>query len=236
MKNKIIILLAVMLGILTSYLVYDYLNDVERALSNMEYGEVVVAVGDIAPKTVLRPEHLEVKEMPVEYIHPAAISRKDEAVGAVTKDFLVSGEQLLARNLGKANDTQNGLAYIIPAGMRAITVPVDEVSGVAGLIKPGDKVDVVATVEIDDGQSTETTYSLVILQNIQVLAAGKKMEDDPESKNQTNAETITLAVSVEQSRPLVLANQKGTIRLMLRSPADNNVVDTLPFKKTDFLH
>ncbi|MFZ5754764.1 MAG: Flp pilus assembly protein CpaB [Bacillota bacterium] len=236
MKNKVIIILSIVFGLLTSYLIYDYLTKVEQSMTNMQYGEVVVAAGDVTGKTLLTAEMLEIKKMPVDYIHPQAARKKEEVTGSITLAPLTQGEQVLKKKIAKQSDMKNGLAYIVPVGKRALTLAVDEVSGIAGLIKPGDHVDVVATVNIPDPSGLkETPHSLVVLQDLQVLAVGRTLDDKGDGKSTVENKTVTVAVTVEQSRPLVLASQKGTIRLMLRSPVDTGVVNTTPYRAANFL-
>lgn len=229
MKNKYIFVLCLIFGLLTSYLIFSYLTGVEQALSNVEYGEVVVAAVNIPAKTLVSYEMLDLKKVPVKYIHPQAIRSKDEVIGNVTLTSLVQGEGILRSKIAKSNEAKNGLAYLVPSGKRAVTVPVDEVSGIAGLIKPGDRLDVAATISIPEGER-EVPFSVIVLQDIKVLAVGKNMEekDTPETK------TVTLAVTVEESRSLILASQKGNIRLMMRSHSDNSTVNTVPFKAEYF--
>jgi pilus assembly protein CpaB len=133
----------------------------------------------------------------------------------------------------------NGLAFIVPSGKRAISIPVDDVSGVAGLLKPGDRVDVVAVVpEPDATGQKETPTSFVIMQNISILAVNGKLEEEKTTKKEEKLAqgTVTLAVTPEESRRLLLANQKGVIRLMLRSPVDKKIEQSTPFKPQDFLN
>lgn len=233
MKIKYVVMISILCGLLTVALIFNYLNNAQQAMNTVQYGEVVVAAVDVDAKKPLTRDMLQVKKVPVEYIHPQAVRKVDEAVAAITLSPLVQGQQIIGKQLAKANDSKNGLAYIVPTGRRAVTVPVDEVSGVAGLVKPGDRVDVAATVGIPDAASQkEIPYSLLVLQDIQVLAVGRTLDDKGAG---AESKSITLAVTVEQSRPLILASQKGTIRLMLRSPVDNGTASTSPFKAADFL-
>lgn len=230
MKSRYIILLSIIFGLLTGYLIFNYLTRVEQAMTNIEYGEVVVAVRDLPAKTLLTKEMIEVKKVPRDYIHPQALTTKEEVIGSINITPLVIGEQVLKSKVAGRGDFKNGLSYMVPLGKRAITVAVDDVSGIAGLIRPGDRIDVAAAVNIPEGQK-EIPFALVVLQNIQVLAVGRNME----VKDTQDNKTVTLAVTVEEARPLVLASSKGSIRLMLRSPADNSTFYTIPFKAENFL-
>lgn len=221
---------------LTGYLIYDYLVKVERSMSNVTYGEVIVAAVDVPAKTLLEGEMLKVQKVPVEYIHPLAVRNRDELVGRITVAPLVGGEQILAKKIAKEGEPRYGLSYLVPVGKRAVTVLVDEVSGIAGLIKPGDSVDVAAVVNLPDSmQQREVPHALVVLQDVEVLAVGRVMAEGG-NQNALEYDTVTLAVTVEQSRPLILANQKGNIRLMLRSPVDDGIVQTRPFGAEDYVH
>ena len=232
MKNRSMVLLAIIFGALTCYLIYDYLTGIEKKATNIELSKVVVTSADISAKTILSPEMLQIKELPEEYIHPLAFRKAEDAVGRVVTAQLAKGEQLLTTKTAKWGETKEGLSYIIPSGQRAMTVATDEISGVAGMLKPGDRVDVAAVLNIVDLQTQkEVPFSFVVLQNILVLAVGKNMD----SAGQSDAKNITLAVTVEQSRPLLLASQKGAIRLMLRSPLDSGTVATQPIKPADIL-
>lgn len=230
MKSKYIILLSLIFGLLTAYLIFTYLTGLEQSITSIEYGEVVVAARDLPAKTHLTGEMITVKKVSLEYIHPQAMTKKDQVAGNISISPLVAGEQILKSKIATKDNVKNGLSYLVPVGKRALTVAVDEVSGVAGLIKPGDRIDVAATVNIPEGQR-EAPFALVVLQDIQVLAVGRNLE---EKETQGNS-TVTLAVTVEESRPLILASTKGSIRLMLRSPVDDSKVYTTPFKADNFL-
>lgn len=236
MKSKYVVVISIILGLLTAYLIFDYLNKFETTPDSAQYGEVVVTAVDVAGKTQLTNEMLQVIKMPVDYIHPLAVRSKNEAAGKITTTSLAQGEQILQKKLAAAGEVKFGLSYAVPVGKRAVTVAVDDVSGISGLIKPGDHVDVAAVINIPDqtGQK-EIANSLVVLQNIEVLAVGKTLEDKSDGKTPLEYKEVTLAVTVEESRPLILANQKGNIRLMLRSPVDNSTSNTVPFQPTDYL-
>jgi len=126
---------------------------------------------------------------------------------------------------------------MIPSGKRAMSVPVDEVSGVSGLIKPGDRVDVISVISIDLNSNLSKPHSLVVLQDIEVLAIGKALSiiTGENAQNPVDAKAVTLAVSLEDSVQLQMANQRGTISLLLRSPIDDSKSYPKPFIAEDFL-
>lgn len=233
MKTKYIYIIALVCGLLTSYLAYSYINRVEEA-ATMDYEEVIMVVGDIAPKTLIREEMLVKKAIPKEGIHPQAARKLEEAAGFITTSPLYKDEQVLKSKLAKLGDTGNGLAYTVPVGKRAITVAVDEVSGIAGFVKPGDHVDIVGTINIKENEK-DVPYAFLLLQDLQVLASGKVLEDKGDAKGPQEYTTITLAVTPAESLSLVMTSQKGTIRLMLRSPIDGEIVQIKPIKPENLI-
>lgn len=232
MRNKLVIVLALVFGLLTAYLVLNYLQDVKTALDNNEYVEIVIANQDIPANTVISASMLSMKKIPFQYAHSQEITDNSEVIGKILLVPLNAGESIMKNQVISQSDKKKGLAYVIPEGKRALTIPVDEVSGVAGLIKPGDKVDVISTITIGDNQPK--TYTLMVLQNIEVLATGKQIEESAENVT-AEVNTVTLAVTLAEAKPLMMANQKGVIRLMLRSPIDDSQGYTEPFTMEDFL-
>jgi pilus assembly protein CpaB len=134
------------------------------------------------------------------------------------------GEPILPALL-VGSEAGKGLSALLPAGLRAAAVRVDDIVGVAGFIHPGDSVDVIATMRTEGGSGV--LASRVILQNIRVLAVGKDL--DPQ---QTGAEKVvpatvaTLLVTAEESERLALASAQGKLLLTLRGSADTAIVDT----------
>ena len=108
--------------------------------------------------------------------------------------------------------------------MRAVSVRVNEVIGVAGYVLPGTRVDVVATASPTDAHADTT--SKVVLSNVQVLTAGTRMEQDQEKGKPMQVTVVTLLVNPEQSERLALASTEGKIQLALRNPLDQGAPET----------
>jgi pilus assembly protein CpaB len=118
-----------------------------------------------------------------------------------------------------------GLPAVIPEGMRAMSVAVNDVIGVAGFVTPGTKVDVLVTGKlVGSNHGDEDTITRTILENISVLAAGQKIEQDREGKPQT-VPVITLLVSPEDAARLAMASTQGKIQLALRNTVDSKRVE-----------
>ena len=148
MKSRYIVLISIFFGLLTGYFIYDYLVKAEKAINTVQYEDVAVAVQDVPSKSRVTREMVELKKVPVEHIHPQAVHKTEEVIGAITVVPLIKGEQVLKNRIVLPNEVKNGLSYLIPAGKRALTVAVDEVSGISGLIRPGDRVDEIGRAHV----------------------------------------------------------------------------------------
>lgn len=234
MRNKLVIIFALIFGLITAYLVFNYLQDVKAALDDNEYVEIVVANQDIPANTVVSGTMVSKKKIPFQYVHAQEITDNAEVIGKILTVPINSGESIMKNQVIAQGDKKEGLAYLVPKGKRAITIPVDEVSGIAGLIRPGDKIDVIGTVAI--GENQPKTYTLLVLQDIEVLATGKIMDrSGKETTAPVETKTITMAVTLAEAKPLMMASQRGVIRLMLRSPVDESKGYTPPFTMEEFL-
>jgi pilus assembly protein CpaB len=183
---------------------------------------VVVAAADLPVGAELRAENLVVVDWPLTSVPEGIFQDPKELDGKVVAVRLYKREPLLAAKLvGAAN---GGLSALLPAGMRAAAVRVDDVVGVAGFVQPGDSVDVIATIRSEAGMSV--TSSKVILQNVRVLAVGKELDTKARADKVVQATVATLMVDAGQSERLALAAAQGKILLTLRSSADTDLVPT----------
>jgi pilus assembly protein CpaB len=148
--------------------------------------------------------------------------RPEEVVGRVLMVALGPNEPILASLLAEQG-SGSGLPGLIPAGMRAISVSVDEVVGVNGFIGPGARVDVIATMEV--GGAGGEAISRVVLQDVEVIASGHQLQADPAGAPQ-QAAVATLLVSPTEAEELVLATHKGRVQLVLRGSTDRVEVST----------
>lgn len=181
---------------------------------------VVVAAVEIHRGETIDPKMIRLVDWPKNLVPPGAILAADQAVERTALMGILKDEPLLAPKIADGS-TGHGLAPLITDGMRAFTIltPSDS-SGVAGFILPGNRVDVVLTVGGNDelsGGGTATT----LLQNIEVLAVGQRLEAPPQNKVEAKEmRSVTLSVTPDQAAKLSLAQTKGTLQLSLRSDVD----------------
>jgi pilus assembly protein CpaB len=221
-RKRILIVLgfALVCGIGAGFMIFEYLRAPEESVAapTDRTRPVVVAARDLAAGTILQPLDIKVVEWPAE-LAPATYARNEAAVlGRGLVAHVSADEPLLEAKLAQAG--QGGLPVVIPDGMRAVSVKVNEVIGVAGFVLPGTRVDVLAT--FGDGNEAVTR---VILQNVEALAAGQTTQPDAQGKPQT-VPVITLLVSPEEAEDLTLAATQGQIQLALRGTLDQESVRT----------
>lgn len=220
------ILLPLLAGLAATLVVYTLTAQEKRdAVGVMT--QVVVAAKPIPAKTVISPDMIAVQAIPEQYVTGAAIRRKEEAAGKTTTVPLAEGEIILESNL--AQDRRgSAMAYWIPAGTRAVTVAVNEIIGVAGFIQPGDRVDVLATFP---RQLAGVDKTRLVLEDIPVLAVARQTEADGEKfKDFKSYTSVTLAVTPQQGLILALAEERGSLRLMLRPAIEEGRAGELEVK------
>jgi pilus assembly protein CpaB len=178
---------------------------------------VVAAAMEIPYGTKLTERHLRTVSLPLEAIPEGAVSELEAAIDMVTTANVERGELLNMRRLA-AHEQGSTLAALIEENMRAITVRVDDVVGVAGFLLPGNRVDVVSA-RIDMRSKRAKTET--ILQNLKVLAVDQTATTEQDEPVIVRA--VTLEVKPDQSEILVKAQQEGTIQLTLRNPLEEEV-------------
>ncbi len=181
----------------------------------LDMKEVVVAARALPMGVSIKPADVKVMKTPAGQFPKGAFSRVEEVIDRPVVSNILIDEPVLDGRLG-ARGSGAGLAPIIPVGMRAVSVRVNEVVGVAGYVIPGMRVDVLVT-----GRSPklEDTVTVTVLQNILVLSAGQIIQPEPRGQA-IPAPVVTLLVTPEQAETLTLAGNEGRIQLVLRNGSD----------------
>jgi pilus assembly protein CpaB len=221
-KGVLYIVLAVVAGLVATVSIHKYVSLKTRVVQRPT-SSVVVATVDISPGTALSSSQVKEVAWPQELVPQGAPPNY-----AVIKDRVVvvpvaKGEPILMSKLAPEG-TVAGLGGLLNEDMRAISVRVDDVSGNAGFIKPGDHVDVLMSIAVPNAQ--EEHYSKTILQNIVVLSTGQIWEQQQQDQKPVIVKTVTLEVKPNQGEILDLASNQGKIRLVLRSRNNLEVAQT----------
>ena len=212
-----VFVIALLAGGGLAYGTYDYLQNVPVKTITVPTKRVVVANADIALGSELRRDDLTTVEWPASAVPEGAFADPAQLVGRGLIDSVVRHEPLLPGKLA-SKEAGSGLPPIIPQGMRAMSVRVNEVIGVAGYVLPGTHVDVVVTASPNN--KPEDMISKVVLSKVQVLTAGTRLEQDSKDKKPMQVTVVTLLVTPEQAERLTLASTEGKIQLALRNPLD----------------
>ena len=206
--------LALALGFLAS--VYVYRNLQSKTSPGFDAGvDVIVAADDLQVGARVDEHDIKIIKIPAADLPPGAPRRRSEVLGHGVIVPISKGEFILPNRLAGEN-AGSGLPSLIPPGMRAVSVRVNEVVSVAGFVTPGTRVDVLLTGTPGGGAEQQTT---TVLQNIAVLASGHTLERTATGEAQTTA-VITLLVSPDDAQRLTLASSEGHIQLALRNPLD----------------
>lgn len=222
--------LAVVLGVFTSVLVFSWLQSeksrlLAATLPTSKNVKVVVANADIAWGAKLTPEMVLVQEIPSGAVPEGHLTTVDAAKDRVLLVNVKRNELLLESKLAPLGTIGGGVAAVTDVNKRAMSVKVDDVIGVAGFIKPGDRVDVMVTIEPEAGKQGHSMAKM-ILENVKVLAAGTQMERKGKDEEAKQVQVITVEVDVDEAEKLALASNQGKLRLALRNPLNSERVLT----------
>src|SRR5271168_3011962 len=224
-RPMVFVLLAGLAAMLASVMVYSALKRREAEVQNaMAHNvEVVVAAYDLPLGTKIDLGEVKTARWSADSLPDGAYTDPNQVIGSYVKNSLVANEPIVQSKLFTGDKTAGVMPLLIPFGMRAVSVPVDEVSDVAGFVLPHTRVDVLVATEAGEAQAGKA-FSKVILQNVEVLAVAQEVEqkkDEPEI-----VKVVTLLVTPQESERLALASHSGTLRLAMRNYNDNKIVLT----------
>ncbi|MHB8154822.1 MAG: Flp pilus assembly protein CpaB, partial [Candidatus Omnitrophota bacterium] len=169
-------------------------------------------------------------------IQPRAAISIDRVVDKMAIAPISKGEQVLLNKVTISGEAGGSLAMKVPAGKRAVTVSMDNISSVGGMIRPGDHVDVVGMVPIPsmnaEGKQVNQLATMPLFQDVLVLAVGQEFANvqvvRKEEKAVSASPVITFALSPQEANLIVFVQEQGKIRLVLRSPGDTQTQQVAP--------
>jgi pilus assembly protein CpaB len=225
MRSRIfaVLALAILAGGGLAYGTYNFMQNQPVKTVNTPTQAVVVAAADLQLGAELKKEDVTVVQFPAGKTPEGTFAKPEEVLGRGLIVPIVKNEPILRAKLA-SKEAGSGLPPVIPEGMRAVSVRVNEVVGVAGYVLPGNRVDVVATASPTEARADTT--SKVVLSNVQVLTAGTRMEQGQDQSKPVQVTVVTLLVYPEQAERLALASTEGKIQLALRNPLDQGAPPT----------
>ncbi|MDO8661634.1 MAG: Flp pilus assembly protein CpaB [Candidatus Omnitrophota bacterium] len=250
-KQKLILISGIALGLVVVVMVKMYLDQqqqavreqAKKAIANMQVNQtaVLIAKQDIPKGSMIESAPLDTSVVPNKFVQPQAVTSLSRISGMITVADISQGEQVTLTKLATSKQAGGDLAGLTPAGKRAISIAVDNLSSLAGMIKPGDYVDVIATLQIPmqnaEGQQGSQIAVLSLFQNVLVLAMGQNTGGPVASRGRGEtvettgggvAPLVTLALTPQEASFAAFVQEQGKIRFTLRSPADAKIEPITP--------
>lgn len=235
MKRPIVfVILAGVGAVLAAIIVFSAINkrESELQLAMANTVEVVVATNDIPLGAKLEPDSVKLVRWARDSVPDGAFTDPQAVIGSFARSEFVANEPVVATKLFMGDKTAGVMPLLIPAGMRAMSVPVDEVADIAGFVEPHSRVDIL--VAVSGTGPDNTSFSRIVLQNIEVLAVAQEIQhvkDEPQV-----VRVVTLLVSPADAEKLTLASHEGMLRLAMRNYSDAKIVATGGIALPDLLH
>ena len=231
-RTLLLLVVAIALGALAAFGARGYLSEQlalerERLAPRQPSVPVVVAKLDLARGETVSAENMAVRDMPREFLPAGTVTpeRFDAVAGARLLQPMRAGEPLL--QLAVAAPDAGAFSARLRSGVRALTIAVDEVNSLSGMLQPGDRIDLMLSVRLpgSNGAPLPQEVTRALMQDVRVLATGRQVrpgdDDRPGARSYT---AITIEVSPEQAQRLVVAQRSGKLTAMLRNPGDREPV------------
>jgi pilus assembly protein CpaB len=238
MAKKKLLIAAVIVGAFAALLVYLYSEQQDKKIDNLMKNqvEVIKAARDIPAGTPLTQDKVTSEKVPQRFLPPNPVLKEefDIYAGTAVAGHIEEGAMILTSDFA-VSEVSSSLAGKIPTSERAMSVPVDSISGVSGLLRPGDRVDVLGTFpvgskdqvikEAGGGQSVGYV-TMTLLQNVTLLAVGQEISGVSSSRQQGGGRarggysTVTASVTIDEAELLTIAQTRGELTLLLRHSED----------------
>lgn len=242
-KKYLPLIIAGALGLIATFLINVYLKQKTQEAQQQVIATqknlttVVVARQDISSGTVIEENMLKEETVRKDMLQPRAAISIDRVANKITLAPISKGEQVLLNKL-TISGLETSLSTKVPRGKRAITIPVDNISSVGGMIRPGDHVDVMGMVPVPamtpEGKQVAQLSTMPLFQDVLVLAVGQEFTaaipgaTGEKKGEKTLSPVITLALVPQEANLIAFVQEQGKIRLVLRSPEDTQVQPPVP--------
>ncbi|MFL5245742.1 MAG: Flp pilus assembly protein CpaB [Gemmataceae bacterium] len=227
-RTVMVVLLALVCGG-SSVVGINSMRGQDPAPAKVETVAVVVASAEIPRGTALTESQITTKDYPQDLVPTGALTKVEDVLGRTISIPVAKDEPLLESKLA-SKSAGRGLAALVPDGMRACTITTTVSSALAGMLLPGNRVDVLLSIS-STGQTNDPTgggSTTTLLQNVEILAIDHHIEAPTDNKVDANAHTVTLLVSPDQAALVELGQTRGTLHLTLRNPGDKKAANTRP--------
>lgn len=224
-RPTIFLMLAMVAAVLAAIVVFSALKNreaqVQVALAQTE--DIVVAARDVHLGEKLTGDDVKLARWSRQSVPEGAFTDASMVGNSYARNEIVAGQPLVGHNLIQGDKIPGVMPMIIPAGMRAMSVAVNEVGDISGFVKPHTHVDVLVAIS-GTGADNNKPYSKIVLQNIEVIAVEQQIDKGKDEAEV--AKDVTLLVTPHQAEKLGLASREGTLRLAMRNYNDDKIVPT----------
>lgn len=245
-QRFVMLVIGIVLAVIAIFMVKSYLDQqrqtmeqdlkkklaaTRQAAAQTAQAQVLVARKNLTKGSLIEPDVLEIAVIPAQYLEPQAATSFDKIEGMIVFTDIPKGSQITLNKLIYPRQS-GGLSDVTPPGKRAMTIFVDNAASLAGMIKPGDYVDVIAVLTMPTytvaGKKEMETKVVPLFQNVQILAVGQetsalKTSTYRKGERQESSSFITLALSAQEANLIAFVQEQGKIRLILRSAADSRI-------------
>lgn len=217
MKSKMVLMLSLIMGIITTFLFFQYTKQMKtEKTAAIQTVAVVIAKERIEKNEKISSSKLEIVQMPENSILPEGVKTIPEAEGKLANSMIEKGEPVLSHRLGTEKEEGVYVSRKVKEGYRAISIGVDINQSVTNLIEPEDQVDVIFTKITMDPSKQPVSQSMILLKQARVLAVGRKMLTPEDTKEPyTEYSSITIELKPEDALKLVNAKEEGKIHFIL---------------------
>jgi len=226
-KSLLLLMLALGCGLVASIGITQVMakRNQEPVVATGEMDAIFVAMEDIPMGDPVTAQMVKLEEWPKDKIPPGALTKIEDLEHRRPKTKIYKGSPVLDNQLLNKGESERGATTHIPKGYRVVPVKVDNVSGGSSMILPGDRVDVL--VHLRRGQDLDITSTRTILQDVKVFAVNDVFDlDSADGNSKLLAQTISLLVTPDDAEKVIMASEMGKIRLVMRSPEDDEQVAT----------
>lgn len=228
LRNRLALIIAFAVAVSTALMVAAYIRTREiqirrELMRGREPTPVLMATQDIPESTHIDESMIALINRPADSLQPHAISNPGEAIGKIAVVPIYQNEQILDSKLERPQHAST-LSAKTPSGKRAVTLAVDAITGVGGFISPGDFVDILGLFQIPTPDGKQVPITITLLQRVQVLATGRTSAPVRGSGEAGPADTVTLALTPEETELLLFARVQGQIQFSLRPKTDSAVL------------
>ncbi len=232
--NRRALVIALISAVLGALLLLLYLRRFEQEASGGERIKLLMAVKPIERGTVITADMLANREVPMAYVEDRAVKATEKAkiVGLRVDNAVQPNQTLMWTDLAIATDERRDLSSLVQPGNRAVPVRAHSDDKSFALIRPGDYVDVIATLPMSGGSGDQRS-SMVLLQRILVLAVGldtvsEQLVEKTDTARAQREMLLTLSLNLQEAQLLALAVEKGKLSVALRNPDDQRIVEGIP--------